>query len=400
MSDILKGIKVVEMSTFMAAPVAGKQFAQYGASVIKIDPIYGDPFYYFGRALQMSTTDEENPVWQWTHADKKEIAVDYKTPEGIEIIHKLLSEADVFLTNFRPYQLEQAGLLYEQIKDVYPKLVYAWVTGYGLEGPWKDDPGFDSVAFFVRPGFLLGFGDHEVPVSSPGTLGDIITGNNLFLAAVLGLWHRNTTGVGELVDTSLYGTGIFINSMHIQTGGYYGFEYPRGQYERFPLMNPYKTKDGKFVIMNLLNLDVGWAPFALEFGLDPEDPRFKNMVTVWQAGMSAHETIESTFAQYTADELLAKLANANVPAALLEHFKDVATAPQALEAGYLEPYTFASGSTQNMAMNSIHFSNDEKYSMGPAPLFGENTRELLAEIGYTSEQIDEFLASKKVFSRE
>jgi crotonobetainyl-CoA:carnitine CoA-transferase CaiB-like acyl-CoA transferase len=401
MSTRLEGIKVVELSTYMAAAVTGKLLAQFGADVIKIDPVYDDPFRTFGKTLQQSVADDENACWQWSHANKRAIALDQKTPEGRKILFDLLKDADVFITNYKADSLARSRLTYDDLKDEFPHLIYGWLTGYGLEGPWKDEPGFDGIAYFARPGFQLCFGDENTPILSPGTVGDTITGTNLFTGILLSLLNRSKSNVGEMVDVSLYGTSLFNSALHIISGSYYGFKYPKGRYERLAVTSPYKCSDGKSVLINLVSIDRGWKPFCREMGLEEyaDDPRFESMLTIRANGLDIHHLLEDTFVKYSSDEVIERCLRANCPATVMGHYKDKAEDPQGLAAGYLTPYTFPSGKTMNFALNAIHFTNEELFEMGSAPTFGEHSREILESLGYSSEQIQELIDKQIVGAR-
>ena len=398
MSNHLKGIKVLELSTFMASSICGKHLQEHGAEVIKIDPIYGDPFRTFGSTIQQAATEEENPCWQWTHANKKDIALDPSTPEGQEIIYKLLEDADVFITNYRPHSLKRAGLTYEDLKDRFPKLVYGWVTGYGLEGPWKDDPGFDGIAFYARTGWAWSLGSSDTTMLTPGTSGDVITGTNLYTGIVTSLFNRERTGKGELVDVYLYGTSLFMVAMMVTSASYYKLKFPRDNDERNPVIVSYVCKDGIPVLINLISFDRGWPSFAKEMGLEEYigDPRFENMASVRANVNEVREIFAGAFAKLSSEDAVERCKRANCPASTLGHFKDKAEDEQAMAAGYLAPYTFASGNTYNLASNSIHYSSEPSSIMGPAPKFGEHSKEILVGLGYTPEQINEFVEKKAV----
>ena len=154
MSGPLSGIKVVELATFVAAPVTGRILADLGAEVIKVEAPSGDGWRKTGAGYRPRFNKDENPVFDIYNTGKKFISLNLKTPEGKEALFKLLEDADVFLTNTRPAALQRLGLSYEDLKDKFPKLIYAIVLGYGEKGPEKDTPAFDTTAFWSRAGFL------------------------------------------------------------------------------------------------------------------------------------------------------------------------------------------------------------------------------------------------------
>ena len=127
----LSGYRVVELSTFVAAPSCGKILADWGADVIKVDSPSGDVFRHYGQVMNMPASEEENPVWDMLNGNKRGMAIDLKTSDGTTLFHKLLETADVFLTNIRPTALKKIGLDYESLKEKYPRLVHALISGFG-----------------------------------------------------------------------------------------------------------------------------------------------------------------------------------------------------------------------------------------------------------------------------
>lgn len=153
----LEGIKVVELSTMLAGPMTARLLAEWGADVIKVESMNGDPWRkQYGTSLS-PYTEHANPNFDMQNINKRFVAFNMRTPEGKEAMMKLLATADVFLTNYRVQALEQMGLTYDQLKDQFPKLVHASVLGYGSEGAEKNRPGYDYTAFCARTGFLRDF---------------------------------------------------------------------------------------------------------------------------------------------------------------------------------------------------------------------------------------------------
>jgi crotonobetainyl-CoA:carnitine CoA-transferase CaiB-like acyl-CoA transferase len=132
MANLLKGIKVVGLDTYAAAPAIGRILACMGADVIKIEPPSGDPFRWFGKNVGAPTSDEENPCFQLDNANKRGIAINMKTPEGMEVFYDLLKGANIFFTNTRIDALRRMKIAYEDLKDKFPHLIYGHVSGYGV----------------------------------------------------------------------------------------------------------------------------------------------------------------------------------------------------------------------------------------------------------------------------
>jgi cinnamoyl-CoA:phenyllactate CoA-transferase len=150
--NALDGIKVVELANFIAAPACGRFLADCGADVIKVEAPSGDFLRYTAPSEGRPLDQYENTTFDLENANKKSIALNLKDDNAKKILFKLIDDADIFLTNWRPGALKRAGLDYNTLKAKYPKLVYSQITGYGEKGPDKDLPGFDFTAFFARGG--------------------------------------------------------------------------------------------------------------------------------------------------------------------------------------------------------------------------------------------------------
>ncbi len=156
--DLLNGIKIVDFTTYAAAPCSARILADWGADVIKVEGASGDPMRGFGvNMAQTPYTDDENPVWEYENGNKRGIVLDLKNPKGMEAMHKLLSEADAFVSNVRLGSLEKLGLTYEALHEKYPKLVVGHISGYGLFGKDAPRPGYDVVSSGQRAVRLLTF---------------------------------------------------------------------------------------------------------------------------------------------------------------------------------------------------------------------------------------------------
>ena len=182
MNRPLEGLKVIELANYVAAPTVGRLCADMGADVIKIEGRGGDAWRITAAGLT-KTELYENPVFDSSNAGKKSLSLNLKAPEGKEIFFKLLEDADILITNTRHQSLVKLGVDYDSIKNRFPRLIYATLTGYGYEGPDCDAPGFDNIAFWSRTGFLADMmidSEGSYPVNSRGAMGDVISGSLLF----------------------------------------------------------------------------------------------------------------------------------------------------------------------------------------------------------------------------
>ena len=213
--SLLSGVRVVEMGFWVAGPSAGGILADWGADVLKLELPSGDPMRSIYGALSGSS-ESRCPPFDLHNRGKRSVAIDVNQAEGKALALKLIAGADIFITNMRPQYLQRAGLHHEQLLGAYPKLVYGILTGYGLDGPDKDAPGYDVAGFSSRGGVAgRAMPPGGSPPVIPGGLGDNVTALALVAGLLGALWARERTGLGQLVATSLLRTGIFCVSMEM-----------------------------------------------------------------------------------------------------------------------------------------------------------------------------------------
>ena len=282
MKGPLSGIKVVELATFVAGPVTARLMADMGADVIKVEAPGGDGWRQSGVSyLPLHFSQDENPVFDIYNAGKKHISLNLKSPEGKEVFHKLLSEADVFITNTRPAALKRLGFSYEDIKDLYPKLIYAIVLGYGEKGPDADKPAFDTTAFWSRSGFLRDMAvvtEDYCPTTAPSSVGDTATGYLLMGEISTALFNRTRTGKGDYVSSTLFHNGVFcMGTMAIITQDPFGRSYPYNRVDNGVPGGSYQCADGEWIYFALGNAAVTLPKFCELIGHPElmEDPRFQ-----------------------------------------------------------------------------------------------------------------------------
>ena len=249
----LEGIRVVELSTVVAASSIGRRLTQFGATSIKVESLAGDQFRTFGKTYQTPCTEDENPIFDQLNGCKRSIPLNLKTADGMEVMLKLLEQADVFVTNTRARALERLGLDYDTLKEKFPRLVYATITGYGDTGPEKDLPGFDTTAFWGVSGFNTDMSvmtGEYLPTMFPGGMGDSITAAELTGGICAALAGRERTGKGDRVTASLLATSLWSTSL-MTVATQFGRRYPMTRYEGSP--TPYRCKDGEFLIFTILS---------------------------------------------------------------------------------------------------------------------------------------------------
>lgn len=404
MKKPLEGIKVVELSTYVAAPVCGRILADWGAEVIKVESLKGDVFRTFGRGQDVPANEDENPLFDMANTGKKAIALDLKTEKGLEILHQLLADADVFLTNNRIKALERQGLDYDTLKQKYPALIYAVLTGFGDTGPDVDRPGFDTVAFWASGGFLADMSiksENSYPVATPAAVGDISSGTILFGGIMAALFNRQKTGKGDRVTTSLFGSAVwFMGYMNIIAQKKYGYRYPRERHEGNPMAMPYKTKDEEWIMISILEHERYYPVLCEMLGIEEyiDDPRFisKQALLNMENRKALVEILELRFILKNADEWVKLLTENDIVHDRLRHFKEITEDPQAIINNFVSEVTFHNGEKAMLPRPSVQSQNLGVPDYNRGPWLGENTLELLSELGYDETNVNDLVASQVI----
>lgn len=400
----LKGYRVIELASFIAAPCAGRVLADWGAEVIKVEPVEGDVWRFYGESLNCPMTDVENPIFDVYNANKKGVVINMKKPEGLEFFDKLLATADIFLTNTRIEPLKKMKLDYDSIKDKYPKLIFAQATGYGEKGPDYALPGFDIVAFWTRVGYLVDLAkEGQYPMTTPSAFGDTATGMAIFGAICTALINRQKRGHGEKVQVSLYGAGIWYGSCLVtSTQPRYGKKYPQARYESNPNACPYMCSDGEWLMLSLLDFDKHYPRFCKLIGREDFLERFPSKLEMLQNCEEVMKAYEAFFIKYdsvTASQMIKEL---DIVADRICHFKDVSEDQQAWDNDYLEKVHYPTPGNEGYGAipnTPIEFTEVKKVPFEKSPLLGQHTVELMKEVGYADDQIKKLLDDKVVVQK-
>ena len=400
MSKPLEGMKVLELSTFVAAPVCARLLGELGADVIKVERPEGDQWRETGVSFLPSRfSADENPVFDIYNSGKKHIALNLKNPEGMAAFRKLLGEADVFITNTRPNALERLGLSYEQIKDTYPSLVYAMLVGYGEKGPEAAKPAFDTVAFWSKSGFLMDqseAGEHYIPVVPPSSAGDTVSGMFLMGEICAALLRRERTGKGDFVRSGLYHNGIFtMGTMNIICQKPFGRNYPLNRLDQGVPGGYYRCADGEWVFIAAAYAATIVPKMCEAIGrMDLlEDPDFQTPAGRWQYRERFYAIFRDAFLTKTSHEWEQIAVDLDFPLERMTHYWEVSQDPQAWANDYLEHVEFANGRVDVMPRSPLEMDSVGLTKTTPAPEVGHHTRDILSAVGYTAEEIDAMYAS-------
>jgi crotonobetainyl-CoA:carnitine CoA-transferase CaiB-like acyl-CoA transferase len=279
-SKPLEGIKVVEVAMWAFVPAAGGMLCDLGASVVKVEPPTGDPL----RGLQTMSTGPSNIDYSWEsyNRGKRSITLDLKQPAGREVLMKLLADADVFLTNLLPPARKAMGIDAETLRARFPRLIYATGSALGQNGPDADKGGFDAITFWARGSIASQLTDEDAlnPAPPPGpAFGDTLSASMLAGGVCAAIAKRAMTGETSEVDVSLLGAAMWSMQRYIAQATadeVLRFPMPPRDKPHNVLVNTYRTSDGRFLSLCMLQADKYWARLC-EVAGRPDlaaDPRF------------------------------------------------------------------------------------------------------------------------------
>ncbi len=399
MTYLMEGIRVIDAASFLAGPGAATVMADFGADVIKVEPPGGDRY----RKLV-----GKYPVpyhWQLTSRNKRSIGLDLTQPAGQAVLHRLAVGADVVLTNFLPGQLKRFRMTYEELKAINPRIVFAQLTGYGTEGPEMSRKGFDITAWWARSGLMEFIREPgQTPQGSAPGMGDHSTAMCLFGAIMTGLFRRERTGEGCQVSTSLAASGAWANGMALQ-GVIAGMDlsaYKQAKGLRNPFTIAYPTKDGRFVVLALINTKREWPQLAAALGHSEwlEDERFADFDAQMHNRHALSDLIAAATAQFTQSELMSRLDAHHVTCGVVAPMGDVVHDEQLRATGVILP-TDDEGEDYPLTVNSPVFVDGEaKRPPSRAPDIGAHTWEVMREVGYSDDEVTALLSDGVLVASE
>lgn len=386
---MLEGLKVIELATYVAGPASGAILAEWGADVIKIETAGGDPMRYFFAAL--GKEEAVNPVFELDNRGKRAIVVDIRTPQGAEIVRDMVAGADVLLTNIRPASLKRAGLDWDSLKAAAPGLIYASVTGYGLDGEDADRAGFDIAAFWARSGLTASMTPKGGEPLQPRTaVGDHVCALATVSAILAAVIDRQKTGKGQLVETSLLRTGTYVLGTDLAIQLKLGrLASTRSRATAInPLSNYFQSADGRWLCTQARQNNADWPNYARAAGHPEwlEDVRFAKTRDRRENVAELVSLLDASFGALNYDALTARLDAEDVVWAPVQTPAEVCADPQAEAAGCFYETTVA-GETLRTPATPARFHGAPFVAPASAPKVGQHTDAVLAEIGRSADQI-------------
>ena len=390
---IFSGLKVLDVGTWIAGPVAATILADFGASVIKVEvPGTGDPY----RALSsgpLSPKSDVNYCWIADARNKRSITLNLKSPEGRDILMRLVRECDVYITN-QPFPTRRAlGLMYEDLAPLNERMVYASLTAYGETGPDAELEGFDGVAWWARSGLMDMV---RAPGATPGMsvpgMGDHPTAVSLYASIVTALLRRERTGKGGKVHTSLLANGIWSNACLGQAALVEAEFLPHDDGSRVPTSPNrilFETSDHRLLQLYMVRTHAELDALLIAAGREDllVDQRFEDHENRPANAPALIAELKATFCERTAADWLATFRENGVPVTLVAEMQDLLQDEQLRAIGSITPPRDESVPAALVVNHPLNIDGLAQVGPTRAPELGEQTAEILTELGFDEDAI-------------
>jgi crotonobetainyl-CoA:carnitine CoA-transferase CaiB-like acyl-CoA transferase len=387
----LAGIQVLDLTSVLFGPYAAQTLGDWGAEVIKVEPLTGDTWRYSGQFRTRGMSGQ----FMATNRNKRSLALDLKHPDGKAVLQRLIAKADVLVTNIRPAALGRLGFGYEDCQQLNPRLVYAAATGFGQDGPWAARPAFDEI-IQASSGFASSMGTDEEPAFVPSLVGDKICGLVLTGAISAALVHRERTGKGQMVEIPMLETIAAFNSIEMLGG--HAFVPPIGPagYKRMKERRPVRTRDGWLTMLPYSGDNwcsffeaVGHPECIEDFAVRDPVARGQNIDRIYNK--MAEIALTRTTAEW--EELLLRI---DVPHAAFAKVTEIAEQPHLKAVGMFPTLDHPTEGEIRQARPSARFSESPAAIRRMAPRLGEHSQAVLQEAGLSDEDIASLVDRKVV----
>jgi len=402
MSQPLEGVKVIEIGQEIQGPFAGLILGDLGADVVKIENrTTGDlsRWALAGRGVDDVPNADVSPYFIAMNRGKRSITLDLKRPEALEIVRRLAAERDVVLTNYRPGVLDRLGIGFEGLREVNPRIIFAQGSSWGPAGPWVSRPSRDILAQAASGLLAKGGFEGGPPLPAPFAVADTSGGMSLAMGILAALFARERTGEAQKVDVSIYGTMIALQAWEVNYTSLTGREPGRsGRGHQFiqGLWGAFPTRDGHIAFAAVD--DRRWPAFCRVLGIEHlrEDERFNGGRQRQLNGDAIRAEVEAVLPARTTAAWLEGLNAADVLATEVVDYRAVLASEQAHANGYIRPMQHPTAGEINVSGSPISLNGELPGEAAPPPEHGQQTEELLLELGYSWEQIAQLRAAEAI----
>ncbi|MBV8949694.1 MAG: CoA transferase [Actinobacteria bacterium] len=393
MAAVMDGIRVLEVAQWWFVPAAGAVLADWGADVIKVEhPVTGDPQRGLMTSGLVPNTGGVNFMVEQSNRGKRSVGLDLATDAGRNILYMLAATSDVFLTNFLPDARERLRIDVDDIRAVNPNIVYVRGHGQGAKGPDAGKGGFDAASFWCRGGLshALTPPGARAPVMQRAAYGDSVGAMTIAGGIAAALFGRERGRAPEVVDISLLGTAMWMTAPDVLMSTALPADMPKFTRESppNPTVNSYGTSDGRWLQLNMLQPDRYWADLCRHIERPDliDDPRFADAASRFENRRECVAELDATIGSRTLAEWRERFATLDGVWAPMQSARELHDDPQAIANGYLADVEGADGVPFKLVANPVQF-DEVSPALRPAPGHGEQTDEVLLELGLSYDEI-------------
>ena len=400
----LSGIKVLEVAQWWFVPAGGAVLSDWGADVIKIEhPVTGDAQRGLAAVGWKSTEGNVDFMMQQSNRGKRSVGLDIATPGGRELLYRLAERSDVFLTNFLPAARRRLAIDLEHIRARNADIIYARGSGQGPDGPDREKGGYDATAFWSRGGVgdALTPPGADSPVMQRAAFGDSIGALTVAGGIAAALLRRERSGETSVVDVSLLNTAMWVMAPDIVACKLIDPPHGMPSFDRQtaanPVGNPYRTSDGRWIMLMMLHGDEHWEDFCHH--IDRTDlvdhPRYANDALRFENREACIAELDRVFAERTLEEWSEKLGSMQGPWAAMQTAAEIHDDPQVEANHYLREVEGGDRGRFDLVASPVQFDRQSP-ALGPGPEMGQHTEEVLLELGLSWQEITEHKRARAI----
>ena len=396
--NIFSGLKVVDFASFVAGPGAAVMLSDFGADVIKVEPPSGDPWRHAHKIPPQPASDDPYQ-WHLANRNKRSITLDLKSASAQQVVEQLVRWADVFIVNTPHPARKKLKLEYADVAQWNPRLIYADLTGFGEQGPDSALPGFDLTAYWARSGLLSMTRDAGAPPTWPvAGSGDNATAVGIYSAIVTALYRRERTGKGTYVTTSLLAAGVWSASVSIQAAlagaKFYGLHDRK--HPASAALNVYRASDGTWFVLVVMHDKLAAVTKAIGRSDLLTDPRFSDPAKLMTNMPQLTAILDETFSARPMEHWNEVFNGVHVTFGAVLGPEEVINDPQLAANDIVVPLEGAGGKLTSTISSPIQLHGVAKVPARRAPNLGEHTEQILRDLGFDADGIEDLRASGAV----